>query len=93
MSLSVHDRLRPSITQRGKLELYDRQEKDTPAGLAIDNLGQSFTDTKRLSLGANEGDAALLQWEVRVNSMAGIKGMVGPSWSRSSVRRFRTVPI
>jgi len=49
-----------SITQRGKLELYDRQEKETPVGLAINNLGQSLTDTKKLLSALTKGDAALL---------------------------------
>lgn len=63
-----------SITQRGKLELYDRQEKDTPAGLAIDNLGQSFTDTKKLLSALTKGDAALLPMGGESELYGGHKG-------------------
>lgn len=49
-----------SITQRGKIELYDRAEKDTPAGYAIDDLGNPHTDTKKLLKDLTKGAAALL---------------------------------
>jgi len=37
-----------SITQRGKIEVLDREEKETPAGWAIDLENKSYTDTKKL---------------------------------------------
>ncbi len=37
-----------SISQRGKVEQYAREEKDTPEGWAIDLQGQPYTDTKQL---------------------------------------------
>lgn len=37
-----------SISQRGKVEQYAREEKDVPAGWAIDLEGKPYTDTKQL---------------------------------------------
>ncbi|MEA1971833.1 MAG: Ldh family oxidoreductase [Candidatus Cloacimonadota bacterium] len=37
-----------SISQRGKVEVYDRANKETPAGWAIDENGDTYTDTKQL---------------------------------------------
>jgi len=37
-----------SISQRGKIEVLDRENKPTPAGWAIDMEGKTYTDTKRL---------------------------------------------
>ncbi len=49
-----------SISQRGKIELYDRAEKDTPEGVAIDDKGNPHTDTKKLLKDLVAGTAALL---------------------------------
>ena len=37
-----------SISQRGKVEQYAREEKDTPEGWAIDLEGKPYTDTRQL---------------------------------------------
>ncbi len=37
-----------SITQRGKIEVLDREEKETPEGWAIDLDNEPYTDTKQL---------------------------------------------
>jgi len=49
-----------SISQRGKIELYDRAEKPCPEGWAIDKDGKPFTETKQLLKDLVTGDAALL---------------------------------
>jgi L-2-hydroxycarboxylate dehydrogenase (NAD+) len=49
-----------SISQRGKIELLDRQEKPTPEGWAIDSEGKPHTDTKKLLKDLVDGTAALL---------------------------------
>lgn len=49
-----------SITQRGKIEVYDREEKATPEGLAIDDKGNPYTDTKQLLIDLVDKKASLL---------------------------------
>lgn len=49
-----------SITQRGKIEVLDREEKDTPEGWAIDLHNQAYTDTKALLKDLIDMKAALL---------------------------------
>ncbi|MGA1868581.1 MAG: Ldh family oxidoreductase [bacterium] len=49
-----------SITQRGKIEFYERANKATPAGMAIDREGNFHTDTQKLLKDLVTGDAALL---------------------------------
>lgn len=49
-----------SITQRGKIEVLDREEKDTPEGWAIDLQNQPYTDTKKLLADLIEMKASLL---------------------------------
>jgi len=49
-----------SITQRGKIEVLDREEKDTPQGWAIDLQNQPYTDTKKLLKDLVDMKAALL---------------------------------
>ncbi len=49
-----------SISQRGKIEQYAREEKDTPAGWAIDLEGRSHTDTPRLLVDLVKQTASLL---------------------------------
>jgi len=49
-----------SITQRGKIEVLDREEVDTPSGWAIDLENQFYTDTKKLLVDLVKMKAALL---------------------------------
>ncbi|MDP8200504.1 MAG: Ldh family oxidoreductase [Candidatus Tenebribacter burtonii] len=49
-----------SISQRGKVELYNRAEKTTPEGWAIDSKGKSYTDTKQLLVDLIEGNASMI---------------------------------
>jgi LDH2 family malate/lactate/ureidoglycolate dehydrogenase len=49
-----------SISQRGKIEQYDREEKPTPEGWAIDLDGNPFTDTKSLLVDLVKQTASLL---------------------------------
>lgn len=49
-----------SISQRGKIEQYAREEKDTPAGWAIDLEGRPHTDTPRLLVDLVKQTASLL---------------------------------
>ncbi len=49
-----------SISQRGKIEQYAREEKPTPAGWAIDLEGNPHTDTNRLLVDLVKQTASLL---------------------------------
>ncbi len=49
-----------SISQRGKIEQYDREDKSTPEGWAIDLEGQPHTDTKQLLKDLVDQSASLL---------------------------------
>ncbi len=48
-----------SVTQRGKIELYERQGKDVPPGWVIDVEGRSRTDTSQILKDLVAGTAAL----------------------------------
>ncbi len=48
-----------SITQRGKIEVYDRMGKDLPEGWVIDANGNTRTDTHEVLLDLVRGKAAL----------------------------------
>jgi len=63
-----------SISQRGKIELYDRAEKSTPEGLAIDAAGGAHTDTKKLLRDLVDGTAALLPMGGSTEELGGHKG-------------------
>jgi LDH2 family malate/lactate/ureidoglycolate dehydrogenase len=49
-----------SISQRGKIEVLDREGKETPLGWAIDREGKPFTDTKQLLKDLIAKQAAML---------------------------------
>lgn len=49
-----------SISQRGKVEVYDRADKDTPVGWAIDEEGNSYTDTKQLLIDLVDKKASMV---------------------------------
>lgn len=63
-----------SITQRGKIEILEREGKPTPAGWVIDNHGQYQTDTQKLSQGFARGESALLPLGGLDELMGGHKG-------------------
>ncbi len=48
-----------SITQRGKIELYARQNKTCPQGWVVDQNGESLTDANDILKALSSGDAAL----------------------------------
>ncbi|MBW6516412.1 MAG: Ldh family oxidoreductase [Candidatus Cloacimonetes bacterium] len=49
-----------SITQRGKIEVYAREDKATPEGLAIDKEGNPHTESVQLLRDLTQGTASLL---------------------------------
>ncbi|MDD5457629.1 MAG: Ldh family oxidoreductase [Candidatus Margulisbacteria bacterium] len=63
-----------SVTQRGKIEYYDRFGLPTPEGLVIGNDGMYRTDTKQILKDLNTGDAALLPLGGVGEETAGYKG-------------------
>ena len=63
-----------SISQRGKIEVYDREFKDTPEGWAIDKEGKPFTDTKQLLKDLVSKDAAMLPLGGQGELLGGHKG-------------------
>jgi len=48
------------ITQRGKIEKYEREGKQTPPGLVIDENGNTMTDTSKILTDLVAGKAALV---------------------------------
>ncbi len=48
-----------SVTQRGKIEVYDRANKELPAGWVIGEHGETRTDTKQILIDLVKGTAAL----------------------------------
>jgi LDH2 family malate/lactate/ureidoglycolate dehydrogenase len=63
-----------SITQRGKLELYAREGKSTPAGMVIGRDGGAMTDTEQILTDLIGGDAALAPLGGIGEEMGGYKG-------------------
>lgn len=63
-----------SITQRGKLEFYERTGKDTPAGMVIGRDGSVLTDTSYILKALNSGEAALAPLGGIGEEMGGYKG-------------------
>jgi len=63
-----------SITQRGKLEYYQRIGKATPAGQVIGADGQAQTDTEAILGQLNTGEAALTPLGGIGEELAGYKG-------------------
>ena len=63
-----------SVTQRGKIELYAREGKPTPAGLVIDRDGKSLTDSEAILEGLTTGAAALLPIGGAGEETGGYKG-------------------
>ena len=63
-----------SITQRGKIELYARAEKDIPPGWVIDEKGQTKTNTHQILQDLKVGKAALAPLGGIGEETAGYKG-------------------
>lgn len=62
------------ITQRGKIEKYEREGKDTPPGLVIDDTGNALTDTPKILDDLVKGKAALTPLGGIGEDTAGYKG-------------------
>ena len=63
-----------SISQRGKIEFYERNGMDTPAGMVIGNDGQALTDSGQILKDLTCGKAALAPLGGIGEEMAGYKG-------------------
>lgn len=63
-----------SVTQRGKIELYERDGKTLPKGWVIDEKGESKTDPKEVLQDLNTGKAALTPLGGIGEETAGYKG-------------------
>ena len=63
-----------SITQRGKIEYFARNGKDTPAGMVIGRDGSAMTDSEQILKDLTTGDAALAPLGGIGEDLAGYKG-------------------
>jgi L-2-hydroxycarboxylate dehydrogenase (NAD+) len=63
-----------SVTQRGKIEVYDRENKELPKGWVIDESGKTRTDTKQILIDLEKGKAALTPLGGIGEENAGYKG-------------------
>ena len=63
-----------SITQRGKIEYYERIGKDTPAGMVIGRDGNAMTDSEQILVDLTKGEAALAPLGGIGEELAGYKG-------------------
>ncbi len=63
-----------SITQRGKIEYFARNGKDTPAGMVIGKNGEALTDSEQILVDLTTGDAALAPLGGIGSELAGYKG-------------------
>ena len=63
-----------SVVQRGKIEFYARQGKDTPAGQVIAQDGSVMTDSEEILKALVKGTAALAPLGGAGDEMAGYKG-------------------
>jgi LDH2 family malate/lactate/ureidoglycolate dehydrogenase len=63
-----------SITQRGKIEYYERIGKDTPAGMVIGRDGSAMTDSAQILKDLTQGKAALAPLGGIGEELAGYKG-------------------
>ncbi len=63
-----------SISQRGKIEKYEREGKDTPPGMVIDESGKTRTDTSKILEDLVKGTAALTPLGGIGEETAGYKG-------------------
>ncbi len=63
-----------SISQRGKIEFYARNGKDTPSGMVIGREGEPMTDSNEILTALNEKRAALAPLGGIGEDLAGYKG-------------------
>ena len=63
-----------SIVQRGKIEYYARQGKDTPAGMVVSDKGEPMTDSEEILRALVDGTAALAPLGGIGEELAGYKG-------------------
>ncbi|MCR5808604.1 MAG: Ldh family oxidoreductase [Clostridiales bacterium] len=63
-----------SITQRGKIEYFARNGKDTPAGMVIGKNGEALTDSEQILVDLTKGTAALAPLGGINDDLAGYKG-------------------
>lgn len=63
-----------SVSQRGKIEVYARDNKEVPDGWVIDRAGHSRTDTQQILLDLVSGQAALTPLGGIGEDHAGFKG-------------------
>lgn len=63
-----------SVSQRGKIEVYDREGKDIPPGWVIDENGNTRTDTAQILLDLVRGKAALTPLGGLGEDQGGYKG-------------------
>ena len=63
-----------SLTQRGKIEVYDRAGKELPVGWVIDRTGKPRTDTRWILDDLIQGTAALTPFGGIGEEAAGCKG-------------------
>lgn len=63
-----------SIIQRGKIELYERQGTDTPAGAVIGRDGSAMTDSPEILKALQTGNAALAPLGGIGEKLSGYKG-------------------
>ncbi|MEA4966296.1 MAG: Ldh family oxidoreductase [Oscillospiraceae bacterium] len=63
-----------SIVQRGKIEYYAREGKDTPAGMVVAEDGSAMTDSNEILKALVDGTAALAPLGGIGDTMCGYKG-------------------
>jgi len=63
-----------SVTQRGKIEVLDRQDKETPNGWVVGEKGKSRSDTHQILQDLVDGTAALLPLGGAGDGSGGHKG-------------------
>ena len=63
-----------SVVQRGEIEYYAREGKDTPAGMVISHDGSSMTDSSAILKALVDGTAALTPLGGAGDEMCGYKG-------------------
>ena len=62
------------IVQNGKIEFYERQGKETPAGCVVNKAGETMTDSGKILKDMRQGKAALLPLGGLGEETAGYKG-------------------
>jgi L-2-hydroxycarboxylate dehydrogenase (NAD+) len=63
-----------SVSQRGKIEVYDREGREIPPGWVIDENGKTRTDTKQILVDLVNGKAALTPLGGLGEEQGGYKG-------------------